>query len=147
MIISGLAALCIGGAWVVDGAVALASLFGMSEAVVELTIVAVGTSLPELVTSVVAAKRGMTDVAIGNVVGSNIFNILWILGLSAVITPLQFGIDLALDLAVVIVTTTMMLTMLLVGKKKMTIDRGEGILLVGIYILYIAYLVVRSTIV
>lgn len=91
-IIGGSIGLFIGGKWVVDGAFEIALFFGLSETFIGLTVVAVGTSLPELVTSAVAARKGQSDMAVGNVVGSNIFNILWILGISSIIRPLPFDI-------------------------------------------------------
>ncbi|MGB1319100.1 MAG: calcium/sodium antiporter, partial [Flavobacteriales bacterium] len=93
MLLLGLAGLVIGGQWIVDGAVSLALLFGYSESFVGFTIVAIGTSLPELATAVVAVRKGNTDLAIGNVIGSNIFNIFWVLGLSATISPMEFNAD------------------------------------------------------
>ncbi len=87
----GLFGLMSGGQLIVSGAVSLARFLGVSEAVIGLSVVAVGTSLPELATSVIAARRGNADIAVGNVVGSNIFNVLFVLGISAVIQPLPFG--------------------------------------------------------
>jgi cation:H+ antiporter len=101
-IVLGLAALIIGGKWVVDSAITLATLWGLSEAVIGLTVVAIGTSLPELSTSIVAALKGKADIAIGNVVGSNIFNIFWILGVTSVIAPLPFSANSNLDIMAVI---------------------------------------------
>ena len=99
-IISGIAVLFIGGKILVDGAVDIAKLFGLSEAIIGLTIVAIGTSMPELATSIIAARRGNADIAVGNVVGSNIMNILVILGISSFITPLPFTDSSYIDLAV-----------------------------------------------
>ncbi|HMS91492.1 MAG TPA: calcium/sodium antiporter, partial [Candidatus Absconditabacterales bacterium] len=101
-IIIGLIGLTLGGQWIVDGAIQIAKIFGVSETVIGLTIVAVGTSLPELATCVVAAMKKKSDIAIGNIIGSNIFNIFWILGLSAIISPLPFNIGLDRDVLMTI---------------------------------------------
>ena len=104
-IVGGAAAIALGGDWVVDSASTLAMAFGMSETMVGLTIVAVGTSLPELVTSIVAARKGEVDMALGNAIGSNIFNILMVLGVAAVISPMSFMVSNAIDIIAVIVAT------------------------------------------
>ena len=108
MIAGGMLGLTFGGKWIVDGAIDIAMRFGMSEAFIGLTIVAIGTSLPELATSVVAARKGRVDIAIGNVVGSNVFNVLWILGLSSIIRPIVFSSELNIDLLVVIASTILL---------------------------------------
>lgn len=133
----GLACMFGGGKLVVDSAVTLAELFGISQKIIAVTIVSGGTSLPELVTSAVAAFKKKSDIAIGNVVGSNIFNIFYILGLSAVISPVQFNAaSFNFDLYVLITTSTMLLLMMFIGKKY-HFGRFEGsIFLIG-YILYI----------
>ena len=91
-----------GGKLTVDGAVTIASLLNVSESLIGLTVVAIGTSLPELITSIVAARKGSADLAIGNVIGSNIFNIFWILGLSALIKPLTFHTANNIDILMII---------------------------------------------
>ncbi|MDE6023714.1 MAG: calcium/sodium antiporter, partial [Muribaculaceae bacterium] len=138
LVVAGLAGLVYGGDRFVAGASGVAMSLGMSEAVVGLTIVAAGTSLPELATSIVAAIKGNAGIALGNVIGSNIFNIFLVLGLTATITPLPFGGISHLDLGV------MMLASLLfwffswkIG--KCTITRGEGGVLALIYVAYIAW--------
>lgn len=143
MITAGLMGLVIGGNWIVAGAVALANAVGMSEALVGLTIVAVGTSLPELATSIVAAKKGKADIAVGNIVGSNIFNVFWILGASAFITPLPFAEPLLMDLWMALLATLLLFFALFIGKKH-TIDRWQGILFVLIYLVYLAYIISRG---
>lgn len=143
MIIMGLAGLAIGGQWIVNGAVELAKFFGLSEALIGLTIVAVGTTLPELAASVAAARRGQTDMAVGNVVGSNIFNFLWILGLSAVISPIGFNPILNFDIFTLIVITILLLFLIYVGQRNI-LTRQEGIVLAGIYVLYVVFLVLRG---
>ena len=99
-IIVGIIGIILGGQLVVNNAVEIANMFNISQNVIALTIVAIGTSLPELVTSVVAAKKGEVDIAIGNAVGSNIFNIFFILGLSSAISPISFGIESFYDIMV-----------------------------------------------
>lgn len=139
----GIFALFLGGKWVVDGAVALAEYFGMSQTFIGLTIVAIGTSLPELVTSAWAAFKGNTDIAVGNVVGSNIFNLLWILGISATIKPLQFSLINNADILVLIVASALMILSMATGRRN-AIDRINGVVFVMLYIGYIAYLVYRG---
>lgn len=134
---AGIAGLTIGARLFVSGAVSLAGLLGVSEAVIGLTVVAVGTSLPELATSLVAAIRGNGDIAVGNVVGSNIFNILGIAGLTAALRPLAgHGIGAA-DLAVM---TLLSLAMLPVMRSGFVINRWEGVLFLLAYGAYVAWL-------
>lgn len=142
MIIVGLVGLIVGGKWIVDGAVHLASRLGMSETLVGLTIIAVGTSLPELATSAVAARRGNADIAVGNVVGSNILNIFWILGLTASTRQLPFNGTLA-DVSVVIGATVMLLVAIFTGTKG-AITRRHGLVFLFSYLLYLAYLIWRG---
>ena len=139
-VIAGLAGLVIGGKWIVDGAVAIATNLGISEAVTGLTIVAVGTSLPELATSVVAAMKRNTDIAIGNVVGSNIFNIFFILGISSLIKPLPFASGSNFDIGMVILASLLLVLFIFLGKGRQ-ITRGEGIVFVASYVGYLGYLV------
>lgn len=142
-IVLGMAALFLGGKWVVDGAVKMAQNFGWSESFIGLTVVAIGTSLPELVTSAVAAYRRNIDIAVGNVVGSNIFNLLWILGISALINPLPFDTLSNTDIVMMIFASTLLIIAIPIGKKN-TIDRWNGILFLLIYVGYIYYLVQRG---
>lgn len=143
MVFLGIAGLTIGGKWIVDGAVAFASSFGVSEALIGLTIVAIGTSLPEMATSVVAAYKKKADIAVGNIIGSNIFNIFWILGISSMINPLPFSPDLNIDLLVVLGATFVLFLTMFVGKKH-TIERSQGVLFVILYVAYMVYLVIRG---
>lgn len=136
-IVLGLFALVVGGKWIVDGAVVIATMLGVSQAVIGLTIVAVGTSLPELATSVVAALKKETDIAVGNIVGSNIFNIFWILGLSAVISPLPLQADAYIDFVFLIASSLFLFIIMFIGKRH-TVERWQGILFLAIYILYVA---------
>ena len=141
--IIGIIALAYGGEWVVNGAVAVASQFGLSEALIGLTIVAVGTSLPELATSAVAASKRKTDIAIGNVVGSNLFNIFWVLGLSAVIRPLPFNPMINTDVLIYLFATGMLFVSCFT-QKRYQIDRLEGSIFVAAYIAYIIFLIARG---
>ncbi len=140
---AGIISLFIGGKWVVDGAISMATAMGMSEAFIGLTIVAIGTSLPELVTSVVASYKGNSDIAVGNVVGSNIFNLLWVLGLSAVINPLDFQIPSNIDILMIILASSLVLVALVVG-KGLQIKRIEGAFFLLVYFSYLGYLVMRG---
>jgi len=142
-VIVGIFGLFLGGTWVVDGAIEIAKFFGMSESLIGLTVVAVGTSLPELVTSAMAAYRKNSDIAIGNVVGSNIFNIFWILGLSAIINPLPFSIINNFD-ALVIMLSSILLLLAIISNKKMLVNRLHGVLFLAFYIAYTYYLIVRG---
>ncbi len=137
-IIVGLAGLTIGGKWIVDGAIALATKFGLSESLVGLTIVAVGTSLPELATSAVAAYKRNADIAVGNVVGSNIFNIFFVLGISAGIKPLPFQPKNNLDIGVVVFSSLILFLFMFTGKKR-SLDRWEGLILLICYGGFVAY--------
>ena len=138
--IAGLAGLTIGGKWIVDGAIAFAAKLGLSESLIGLTIVAVGTSLPELATSAVAAHKKNVEIAVGNVVGSNIFNIFFVLGISATIKPLPFQTKNNIDLAVVILSSLMLFLFMFTGKKR-SLDRWEGIVCLALYFGYIAFLI------
>ncbi|MDZ4259069.1 MAG: calcium/sodium antiporter [Gemmatimonadales bacterium] len=141
LVLAGVAALVLGGQWVVDGAVALAREIGMSDRVIGLTIVAVGTGLPELVTSLVAAARRESDIAVANMIGSSIFNLLGILGASALIYPFNFDPALAgTDLLWLLAVTMGIWPILHTGR---TITRAEGGLMVTTYAVYL-FLLVRS---
>lgn len=142
-IVGGCVALFLGGEWIVTSARDIAEQFGFTETFIGLTVVAVGTSLPELVTSVVAARKKQADLAVGNAIGSNIFNLLWILGLSAVIRPLPFDVATNTDILMVIATCALLIIAVIIGKKP-RIDRWEGALFVMVYIAYIVYLVKRG---
>lgn len=139
-ILAGVAVLFIGGKILVDGAVTIAKIFWLSESIIGLTIVAIGTSTPELVTSIVAARRWNSDIAIGNVVGSNIMNILVILGISAIIAPLPFLDASYVDLAMAIFAPILLLFLSLLWTRNI-IWRKEGILLLFTYIAYVGYLI------
>ncbi len=139
-IVVGVACIIIGGKLVVYGASEIAAKFGMSENLIGMTIVAIGTSLPELVTSMVAAKKGESDLALGNAIGSNIFNIVFILGASALIAPMTVDILSVIDTIAVIGVSALVLAFSATGKK---ISRAEGGIMVGTYIAYFVYMFLR----
>ncbi len=145
MILGGLFGLTLGGKLIVDSAVTIASSLGVSQAVIGLTVVAIGTSLPELATSAIAAYRRHPDIAVGNIVGSNIFNIFWILGISAVINPLPFSPVLMRDMAVVIGATSLLFIFMFVGKKHI-LERWQGVLFIVAYLIYIIFIVAQEII-
>lgn len=138
-IVAGVIGLYFGGEWTVDGAVGIALEWGVSDALIGLTIVAIGTSAPELFASAVAAYRGEADIAVGNVVGSNIFNLLWILGLTASIVELPFEVVSNTDLVMVIVSSAMVI-LALVTSRSNRILRGHGVVFVLAYAAYLGYL-------
>lgn len=139
-VIVGLAGLFFGGRFLVLGAVEIARTIGMSESVIGLTVVAAGTSLPELATSITAALKKNSDIAIGNVVGSNIFNLFFILGTSAVIRPLPFSVQSNFDIFTVLIASLLLFLFVFIGKGR-KIDRLEGSFFILLYIAYIVYLV------
>lgn len=142
-IIFGLICMVLGGQLVVSNSVNIAEELGVSKKIIGLTIVAGGTSLPELVTSVVAAFKKNNDIAIGNVIGSNIFNILLILGISSIINPIAFNPKFNLDLYILIGGTVFLLLFMLTGQKK-KLDRWEAAVLFGFYTIYTVYLVLNE---
>lgn len=144
-VIAGLFVLVLGSRWLVDGAVALAQTLGVSDVVIGLTIVAVGTSLPEVATSVVAAVRGERDIAIGNIVGSNLFNLLSILGFASMVTPGGMAVAesvLRFDMIVMLAVALACLPIFFSGWQ---IARWEGWLFFGSYIVYTIYIVLDAT--
>ncbi len=142
MVLGGLAVTIVAAGQLVSGAVELASMLGVSDAVIGLTIVAVGTSLPELVTSIVAAYRGQNDVAFGNIVGSNLFNLLGILGVTAVIHPLEVPPSIvAFDVWVMVAATAMLVA---VSVTSWRIHRIEGAAMIVAYAAYISWLIVKA---
>ncbi|MDH4263193.1 MAG: calcium/sodium antiporter [Spirochaetia bacterium] len=128
-ILLGLAGLVTGGKWIVDGAVKIAESFHVSQSLIGLTVVAIGTSLPELATSAVAAYKKQSDIAIGNVVGSNIFNIFWVLGASSVIRPLPFNASSNTDVAMTIYASVLLFLFMFIGKKRI-IEKWQGVFMV-----------------
>lgn len=143
LITIGLGGLILGGQLVVVNSVEIANALGVSEKIIGLTIVAAGTSLPELVTSIVAATKKNSDIAIGNVIGSNIFNILLILSISSIIRPIEYNPKFNLDLLILIGGTVFLFTSMLTGQRK-RLDRWEAGILFGFYIIYTGYLVMKE---
>ncbi len=139
-IVLGLVGLVIGGQWIVDGATEIATGLGVSQSLIGLTVVAIGTSLPEMATSVVAAYKGKSDIAIGNVVGSNIFNIFWILGLSAFIKPLPFKLSSNVDILMATLASLFLFLFLFIGEKH-KLQKWQGVMFILIYVAYLSYLV------
>ncbi len=139
-IVSGLVMIILGGQAVVHSARKIALIFGVSETLIGLTIVAVGTSLPELVTSIVAARKGETSLAIGNVIGSNIFNILFILGASALIDPIGVNYASAFDIGILVAVTILVYLSLLISKS---LNRSHGTAMVLIYIASVVFAALR----
>ncbi|MCD4651300.1 MAG: sodium:calcium antiporter, partial [Candidatus Cloacimonetes bacterium] len=133
-----------GGDWVVESAVYFANIFGWSQSFIGLTVVALGTSLPELVTSIIAASKREVDIAVGNVVGSNIFNLLLILGFSSIIKPLRFAVVSNEDIAIVLLASILMLVLILIGRKR-DLNRWKGVVFLLGYIAYIVYLFYRDS--
>ena len=139
-IAGGLAAVIFGGDLVVDKACVIATNFGVSQNFIGLTIIAIGTSLPELVTSIVATRKGDSGLALGNAIGSNLFNILFILGMSSVISPLTVLPESVIDAAILLVSAVVLLVF---ARTKHSMSRGEGAVCVLMYIAYTVYLFIR----
>ena len=139
-IVGGLIAVVFGGDLVVDSATAIAQSLGLSENFIALTIVAMGTSLPELVTSLVASRKGECGLAVGNVVGSNLFNILLVLGMSCALSPIAVGMENLIDIAFSILVHFIMLAFCASGDK---IKRSEGAIAVAVYFAYMIFLFIR----
>ncbi|MFH0776291.1 MAG: calcium/sodium antiporter [Patescibacteria group bacterium] len=160
--LAGLAGLALGGEMVVKNAIFLAESWGVSEKLIGLTLVAVGTSLPELVTSITAARRGKSDIAIGNIVGSNVFNIFWVLGLSAIIAPVNYSSKMVVDLVVLAGVTIFFVLATFLGKsgfrlrfwkkrsalellgQENVLNRFGAAVLVFAYVGYVAFIVTRG---
>ena len=139
-IIGGIIAIKFGGDFVVDGASTIAAKMGLSQNLIGLTIVACGTSLPELVTSVVAARKNELDMALGNVIGSNIFNILFVLGIAAAISPVAFIMENVIDIVILIV---MSVIVWIFGWTKQKLTKTEGIIMLIMYAAYLVYICIR----
>lgn len=142
-IIAGLIGLMIGGKLVVESATSIAQIAGLSQNLIGLTIVAIGTSLPEIVTSVVAVRKGFIDMVVGGVVGSNIFNALWALGVTATVAPLPFGVDNITDAFFLMIVSVVFFVFMFIGKKH-TLERWQGIAFVLVYIAYIIFAIWRG---
>lgn len=141
-IVIGLAGVIYGGDFVVNSATAIATTFGMSNTLIGLTIVAIGTSLPELVTSIVAAKKGEADLALGNVIGSNIFNILLVLGISSIVHTIKVEFDSIIDTSLLLIVNVVVLAIVL--KKKSSIGKGVGVFMILMYAVYTGYIIGRN---
>lgn len=139
-IVIGIIGIIVGGQLVVNSAIKIAEMLHVSQNVIALTIVAIGTSLPELVTSAVAVKKGETDIAIGNVVGSNIFNIFFILGISSVISPIVYGFESYIDIIIMLVAS---IGVYLLTLKNSRIGKKKSIILLGSYAMYLIYILTR----
>ena len=140
-IIVGIIALKFGADFVVDNAVIIAETIGISEKIIGVTIIAIGTSLPELVASVTAVLRNENDLAVGNIVGSNIFNILLILGVSSTISPIHYSLSYNFDMILLIAITILLAIFPFIGKEKYSLERSEGIIFCLIYLAYILMLI------
>lgn len=139
-IIGGAVAIKFGGDLVVDSASDIAASFGLSQNLIGLTIVALGTSLPELVTSVVAARKNELDMALGNVIGSNIFNVLFVLGIAASISPIEFVMENVID---ILLLTAMSFLVWIFAWTSKKIRRLEGAVMLAVYLGYMGYIIVR----
>ena len=145
LVVVGLAMLIFGGDWLVTGASGIASAMGVSDAIIALTIVSAGTSAPELASSVMAARKGDTAMALGNVVGSVVFNVFFVLGVASTIHPLGVGGITAFDIITLLVASCLLWLFCRFGKRKMTLTRTEGVFLVLVAVAYYVLLVVQNT--
>ena len=143
LVIFGIAGLIIGGKLVVDNSIDIATELGVSQKIIGLTIIAAGTSLPELVTSIVAALKKNSDIAIGNVIGSNIFNFLLILSISSFVNPIKYNLNFNQDILILIGGTVFLIIAMFTGKRK-KLDRWEALVLVSFYLIYTSYLVSKE---
>lgn len=143
VILVGLVGLYFGGVLVVEGALFISENLGFSQFFVSATIIAIGTSLPELVVGVKAAKKGESEIAVGNVVGSNIFNILWVLGITAIISPIIILDSVNFDMIFLILITTMLFLFLYFNKNN-DLKKWHGALFIFLYILYLIYIIIRG---
>lgn len=143
-LIIGAALIIFGGECVNSTSVVIAEFFGMDEQLIGLTICAIGTSLPELITSLVAAKKGENDIALGNVIGSNTLNILFILGISALISPLPISPDMTIDIIVMVLITIELIIMAVLTFKKNGLNKMCGIILILTYVIYMVYIIGRN---
>lgn len=139
-VLIGIAGIALGGDWVVDGATVIATNVGMSETLVGLTIVSIGTSLPELVTSIVAARKKQVGMALGNAIGSNIFNILFVLGIAGMISPMTLIMENIVDIIILIVFSVIAL---ILAWTKQKLSRAEGAIMVGLYAVFMVYICIR----
>jgi cation:H+ antiporter len=142
-IIVGLIGIYFGGKWVVEGAVFIAGQLGLSEFLISATIIAIGTSLPELVVCIVAVLKKNVDLVVGNIVGSNIFNVLWVFGIIPFIGAIKIPSFVIFDVAIMFFVTLLLFVFMFVGKKRF-LGRKEGVIFVLLYVLYLAFLIIRG---
>lgn len=140
----GMVMLFLGGRWIVDGAIEIAGVLGVSDALIGLTVVAIGTSLPELAATVIAVRKKNVDIAVGNAVGSNLFNVFWVLGLGSLIRPLEFSDALIADVVVAVGVATLLFIFMNIGRVRHQIGRNEGIIFVALYVAYIGFSIIRG---
>lgn len=143
MIVLGMGGLFLGGKWVVEGAAFIAEQAGLSRFLISATVVALGTSLPELVTAVVSAIKKDVDLAVGGIVGSNIFNIFWILGITSIISPIALPSFVNFDLIFLMASTILLFSFMFVGRKE-EMDRWQGFLFLMLYMAYIILIIIRG---
>lgn len=143
LILIGLIGLYFGGKWTVEGAVNIASWLGMSQFLISATVVAIGTSLPELVTSVVAAMKKDVDLAVGNIIGSNIFNVFWVLGATSLIAPISIPSFINIDLLILLGASFLLFAFMFIGKKH-ELERWQGAMFIIFYILYLIFIILRG---
>ena len=143
LILLGLIGLTLGGKWIIDGIIFIANKYNISTRFLGFTVIAVGTSLPELATSIAATLKKNPEIAIGNIVGSNIFNIFFILGITSLITPIPFHKSINFDISFIILSSLLLFIFMFTGMKH-KLDRWEGILFICIYIIYITFLIIRG---
>ncbi|MFH1291764.1 MAG: calcium/sodium antiporter [bacterium] len=145
-VLVGIGSIILGAKLMVDNGVILARIIGISDLFIGLTVVAIGTSLPELTTSIIAAYRGHDDLVIGNIVGSNIFNVLWVLGLTPVVSPIKINTDANIDMLIAIISVVMLFAFMFIGHKhhRYTLRRWQGLFFIGMYIAYMVYVFYRG---
>jgi cation:H+ antiporter len=143
-VLLGAIGLALGGKWIIDSATTIAQTFGLSESLIGLTILAIGTSLPEVATTLVAALKKNSDLAIGNIVGSSIFNIFFVLGVSASIRPIVFNPALNTDIAIGVIASLILYYFVFAGKEEHMVEKKEGVALITTYVLYLGFLIWRG---
>ncbi len=141
--ILGIIGLTLGGKWITNGAIQIADLLGLSKSFIGLTIISISTSLPELTTSIVATVKRNSEIVVGNIVGSSIFNLLWVLGVSAFIKPLVFQKANNIDLGMVIASSFLIFAFIFIGKKN-RLERWQGASLILVYLSYLIFVVIRG---
>lgn len=144
LIIAGMLGLYLGGKWIVEGSVEIAEALGISEFIISATVIALGSSLPELVTTIIAATKHDVDMAVGNILGSNIYNIFMVLGITSVTSPMLIESRYNFDITYLLVATFLLFAFMFTGKRRHTLEKGEGISFIGLYLLYIVLIIVRG---